>query len=97
MTEDVHTALGRIEATLEVIKAKLDYRDGSAKIVSPDASSEAMEKYQKAWAEQRDRELAAFEADRVKRGRPLEGVDDAFRAMRDKPAGFIKGVILPQT
>ena len=28
---------------------------------------------------------------------PLEGVDDAFRAMREKPQGFIKGVILPQT
>ena len=28
---------------------------------------------------------------------PLEGVDDAFRAMREKPQGFVKGVILPQT
>jgi threonine dehydrogenase-like Zn-dependent dehydrogenase len=28
---------------------------------------------------------------------PLEGVDDAFRAMREKPRGFIKGVIVPQT
>jgi threonine dehydrogenase-like Zn-dependent dehydrogenase len=28
---------------------------------------------------------------------PLERVDDAFRAMREKPQGFIKGVILPQT
>lgn len=79
MTRDIDDRLSRIEAVLEGISVHLGVRGRSGEIVSQEAleeSQRALEKYQAKWLEMREAEIAAVEAERLKHGRPLEGVDE---------------------